>query len=152
MVWERTFAMLKPDCVQRGMVGEVLGRLERKGLRIAAMKLIWVTRAQAEQHYAVHKGLSFYDRLISYLTSGPTVALVLEGMEAVTQLRHQVGATKPLEAAPGTIRGDLALDMKFNLIHASDSQASAQTEIAVYFSADEILDYARAADSWVVLD
>ena len=150
MTWERTFAMLKPDAVQRGLVGEVLGRLERKGLRIAALKLIQVTAEQAARHYAVHVGKPFYERLVAYIQSSPVVALVLEAPDAVSQLRLLVGATRPSEAAPGTIRGDLGIDISNNLVHASDSAESAAYEIGVYFTEEEILRYKRAADSWLV--
>jgi len=150
MTWERTFAMLKPDAVQRGLVGEILGRLGRKGFRIAALRLIQVTPEQAARHYAVHEGKPFYNRLVAYIQSSPVVALVLEAPDAVSQLRLLVGATKPSEAAPGTIRGDLGIDISNNLIHASDSAENAAYEIEVYFSAEEQLGYHRAADHWLV--
>lgn len=150
MPWERTFAMLKPDTVQRGLVGEVLGRLERKGFRIAAMKLIRVSPEQARRHYAVHEGKPFYDGLVRYITSSPVVALVLEAPNAVAQLRLAVGATKPNEAAPGSIRGDFGVDLSNNLMHAADSIENAQYETGVYFSAGEIVDYSRELDKWLV--
>ena len=150
MAWERTFAMLKPDTVQRGLIGEVLVRLERKGFRLAAMKLIQVTEEQARQHYAVHEGKPFYDRLVRYIMSSPVVALVLEAPDAVRQLRQFVGATKPNEAAPGSIRGSLGVDISNNIIHASDSPENAAYETGVYFTPEEILSYTRAADVWLV--
>lgn len=150
MDWERTFAMLKPDAVQRGLVGEILGRLERKGLRIVALKLIRVTAEQAARHYAVHEGKPFYERLVAYIQSSPVVALVLEAPDAVSQLRLLVGATRPSEAAPGTIRGDLGIDISNNLIHAGDSAENAAFEIGVYFTEQEILGYQRAGDVWLV--
>jgi nucleoside-diphosphate kinase len=150
MTWERTFAMLKPDAVQRGLVGGILGRLERKGFRIAALKLIRVTAEQAARHYAVHEGKPFYDRLVAYIQSSPVVALVLEAPDAVSQLRLLVGATRPSEAAPGTIRGDLGIDISNNLIHASDSVESASYEIGVYFEESELLGYQRVGDCWLV--
>lgn len=149
MQWDRTFAMLKPDTVQRGLVGELLARIERKGFRIAALKLIRVSEEQARRHYAVHEGQPFYDALVRYITSSPVVALVLEAPGAVAQLRALAGATRPSEAAPGTIRGDFGTDISNNLIHAADSAESAAHEIGVYFSPAELLDYQRAADGWL---
>ena len=150
MAWQRTFAMLKPDCVQRGLVGEVLGRLERKGFCIAALKLLRVSEEQARRHYAVHEGQEFYERLVGYIQSGPVVALVLEAPQAIAQLRAVVGATRPDQAAPGTIRGDLGVDISNNLIHAADSAEAAEYELAVYFDEAEITSYARAADGWLL--
>jgi nucleoside-diphosphate kinase len=149
MAWEQTFAMLKPDTVQRGLIGEVLRRLERKGFRIAALKLIQVSEAQARQHYAVHQNQPFYDGLVRYIMSSPVVALVLEAPDAVKQLRSFVGATRPNEAVPGSLRGDLGLDISNNIIHASDSAENAAYEIGVYFTPVEILSYARAGDAWL---
>ena len=151
MAWERTFAMLKPDCVQRGLIGTVLQRLEHKGFRIAAMKLLAVSPEQARRHYAVHQGQPFYDRLVAYITSSPVVALVLEAPEAVTQLRQFVGVTRPSEAAAGTLRGDFALDISNNLIHASDSAENAAYEIGVYFTEAELVSYRRAGDDWLAM-
>jgi nucleoside-diphosphate kinase len=149
MGWEQTFALLKPDTVQRGLIGEVLHRIERKGFRIVALKLLQVSAEQAQRHYAVHVGKPFYDGLVRFITSGPVVAMVLEAPNAVSQLRAIVGATKPDEAAPGSIRGDLGIDISHNLIHASDSVENAQTELSVYFSPDEIVAYRRVADDWL---
>jgi len=150
MEMQRTFAMLKPDTVQRGLVGQVLARLEAKGFRICAMKLISVTAEQAARHYSVHQGKPFYDGLIAYIMSSPVVALVLEAPDAVTQLRAVVGATRPNEAAPGTIRGDLGVDISNNLVHASDSEENALFELGVYFDEDELVNYSRAIDPWLV--
>jgi nucleoside-diphosphate kinase len=150
MARERTFAMLKPDAVQRGLVGEIVARLESKGFRIAAMKLIQVSPEQAAQHYAVHKEKPFYERLVAYIQSSPVLAMVLEAPDAVAQLRRIVGATKPSEAEPGSIRGDLGVDISNNLIHASDSLENAELELSVYFTADEVISYQRAADMWLV--
>jgi len=149
MAWERTFAMLKPDTVQRGWVGEILNRLEMKGFRIVAMKLLQVSEEQARQHYAVHEGKDFYERLVAYIQSGPVAALILEAPDAVAQLRNVVGATKPNEALPGTIRGDLGIDISNNLIHAADSPKNAEYELSIYFTADEIIEYRRAGDDWL---
>lgn len=150
MAWERTFVMLKPDSVQRGLAGEILARFERKGLRIAAMKLISVSEEQASRHYAVHEGKPFYAGLVQYIRSSPVVAMVLEGPDVITQVRSIVGATRPNEAAPGTIRGDFGLDISNNLVHASDSNENAAFEIGVYFSDTEIVSYERDSDRWLV--
>ncbi|MCB1221061.1 MAG: nucleoside-diphosphate kinase [Planctomycetales bacterium] len=150
MAWERTFVMLKPDTVQRGLAGEILARFERKGFRVAAMKLISVSQEQASRHYAVHEGKPFYEGLVQYIRSSPVVAMVLEGPDVITQVRSIVGATRPNEAAPGTIRGDFGLDISNNLVHASDSNENAAFEIGVYFTDAEIVGYERDSDKWLV--
>lgn len=150
MGWERTFAMLKPDAVQRGLAGEILSRLERKGFRIVALKLLEVTREQAEAHYAVHKDKPFYPRLVEYIRSSPVIVLALEAPDAIKQLRLFVGATRPNEADPGSIRGDLGTDISNNLIHASDSAENAEYELGVYFMPKEMISYQRAIDKWLV--
>src|ERR1043166_8579653 len=134
---QQTLILLKPDCVQRRLVGEIIGRFEQKGLRLAALKLVQASRPLAEKHYAVHKGKPFYDSLLQFLTSGPTVALVLEGREAVTVARNLIGATDGVKAPPGTIRGDYALSVQNNLIHGSDSPENAAAEIALWFKPEE---------------
>src|SRR5215475_14307203 len=134
---ERTLILLKPDCVQRRLVGEVLARFERKGLRLAGMKLLQASKSLAEKHYEVHKERPFYGSLISFLTSGPTVAMVLEGREAVVVARNLIGATDGVKAAAGTIRGDYAISVQNNLVHGSDSVENAQKEIALWFRPDE---------------
>lgn len=149
MTWQRTFAMLKPDTVQRGLVGQVLNRIESKGFRIAALKMLRVRQDQARQQYAVHRREPFYERLVEYIQSGPVVVLVLEAPDAVAQLRRLVGATQPSSADPGTIRGDLGIDLSNNLIHASDSDQNAAEEWAIYLSDEEILGYERASDAWL---
>lgn len=149
MPWEKTFAMLKPDTVQRGLIGEVTCRIERKGFRVAAMKLIQVSEEQARRQYAVHQGKPFYEGLVRYIQGGPVVALVLEAPDAVAQLRLLVGATRPNEAEPGSIRGDLGIDISNNLIHASDSPENAELEMSIYFTEEELLSYSRAADHWL---
>jgi nucleoside-diphosphate kinase len=146
---ERTLILLKPDCVHRRLLGEVLQRFERKGLRLAGLKLVQASRALAEKHYAVHKGKPFYDSLLGFLTSGPTVALVLEGREAVVVARNLIGATDGVKAAPGTIRGDLALSVQNNLIHGSDSPENAKTEIALWFQPGELVEYAPVDNAWI---
>jgi nucleoside-diphosphate kinase len=149
---ERTFFLAKPDAVSRGLVGEVLGRIERKGLKIVAMKMVWVKGPLAEKHYEEHRGKPFFQGLVSFITSGPSVAAVVEGKEAVRVLREMIGKTDPKEAHPGTMRGDLGLDVGRNLVHASDSLESAAREIALYFEEGEISDYRRAGEEWVYED
>jgi nucleoside-diphosphate kinase len=146
---ERTLVLIKPDAMQRGLAGEVLARLERRGLRIAAMKLVQVDRALAERHYAEHVGKPFYEGLVSYITSCPIVAAVFEGTGAVEAVRTTMGKTNPREAAPGTVRGDLGLEIGRNLIHGSDSLESAAREVALFFQPSEIQAYERAIDRWV---
>ena len=147
---ERTLILLKPDCVHRRLVGSVLQRFEQKGLRLAGLKLVQVSRGLAEQHYAVHKGKVFYESLLKFITSGPTVALVLEGREAVAVARNLIGATDGAKAAPGTIRGDLALSVQNNLIHGSDSPENAATEVALWFKPDELVAYQSVDAPWIV--
>jgi nucleoside-diphosphate kinase len=140
---ERTLVLVKPDGVRRGLVGEIVGRFERKQLRIIAAKLTMVTQTTAETHYAEHKGKPFYPGLVTHITSAPVFALVLEGKSAISVVRAITGATNPQTAAPGTVRGDLALGVTPNLIHASDSPASAQREIALFFGPSEFSQYDR---------
>lgn len=137
---ERTFVAIKPDGVERGLVGEIITRFERKGFKILALKLLQVSDAQAASHYAEHEGKPFYNRLVKYITSGPIVAMVIKGFNAVESVRHIVGATNPLNADVGTIRADYAQVMEYNVIHASDSLESAEREIAIYFNDSEIID------------
>ena len=137
---ERTFVAIKPDGVKRGLIGKILERFENKGFKIVAMKLLQVTPEIAAKHYAEHHGKSFYNRLVHYITSGPIVAMVIEGYEAVESVRHMVGATSPLKADMGTIRADFAQVMEYNVVHASDSIESAQREIGIYFKPEEIFD------------
>ena len=146
---QRTLVLVKPDGVQRGLVGEIVRRLEGRGLKLMALKMMQVNRDLAARHYAEHQGKSFYDGLLDFITSGPVVAMIWEGREAVTVVRSLMGSTDPLKAAPGTIRGDLALDLGMNLIHGSDSPARAETEMALFFSGPEIHQYDRTADRWI---
>ena len=146
---ERTFVMVKPDGVQRGLVGEIISRLERKGLKIVAIKMLKIPMEMAERHYEEHKNKLFFSSLISYITSGPVIAMVVEGKNAVKVVRKLVGATNPAEAEPGTIRGDFGLDLGRNVVHASDSIASAEREIRLFFRDEEILNYERDLDAWV---
>ncbi|MCX5998671.1 MAG: nucleoside-diphosphate kinase [Chloroflexi bacterium] len=135
----RTLVLVKPDGVQRGLAGEILSRLERKGLRIVALKMLKMDRSLAERHYDVHRGKPFFSSLVDFITSGPIVAVVVEGKGAVEVVRRMMGETDPLKSAPGTIRGDFGLEMEQNLIHGSDSEENAQKEMALFFSAKEIM-------------
>ncbi len=147
---EKTLILLKPDCLHRRLAGAVLQRFEQKGLRLAALKLVQPSRSLAEQHYAVHKGKPFYDSLLQFLTSGPTLALVLEGREAVVVARNLIGATDGVKAPPGTIRGDFALSVQNNLIHGSDSPDNAKAEIALWFKPEELVSYTPVDSPWIV--
>jgi nucleoside-diphosphate kinase len=147
---ERSLVLVKPDGVQRGLVGEIIGRFERRGLRIAALKLIRMDDALAQQHYAEHNGKPFFADLISFITSGPLVAMVVEGPGAVATVRQMVGATNPADSPPGTIRGDYAVTIGMNIIHASDSVERAATEVALFFTAGEVLDYTRDVERWIL--
>lgn len=146
---QRTLVLVKPDGVQRALVGEILRRLERRGLKLVGLKLMQVSAELAGRHYAEHQAKSFYPGLIGFITSGPVVAMIWEGREAVTVVRALMGATDPLKALPGTIRGDLALDLGMNLIHGSDSPERAETEIGLFFTPAEMFDYQRTIDRWV---
>lgn len=145
---ERTLVLVKPDGVRRGLIGEILGRLERKQLRVVAAKLTSVSSSTAETHYAEHKGKPFYPGLVTHITSAPVFAIVLEGRSAISVVRLITGATNPQTAAPGTIRGDLALAVTPNLIHASDSPASAAREIALFFQPSEFSEYDRVGSEY----
>ena len=147
---QRTLVLLKPDAVQRGKIGEIVSRLERRGLKFVAMKLMLVSDNLAHEHYAEHVGKPFFDGLVRFITSSPIIAMVVEGENTVELVRTMMGATNPQQAAPGTIRGDLALSIGENLIHGSDSPESAAREIALYFSGDEIVDYTKDVDRWVI--
>lgn len=147
---QRTLVLLKPDCVQRRLVGVLISRLERKGLRLVGLKLVQASRALAEKHYAVHQGKPFYESLLSFLTSGPTVAMVWEGPEAVAVVRTLLGPTDGRKAPPGTIRGDYALSVQNNLVHGSDSPESAALEIALWFRPEELVSYQPADQTWVL--
>jgi len=146
---QQTLILLKPDCVQRRLVGSLIQRFEQKGLRLAAMKLVHADRALAEKHYAVHAGKPFYEPLLTFLTSGPTVAMVWEGREAVAVCRNLMGLTDGAKAPPGTIRGDYALSVQNNLVHGSDSPENAAAEIALWFKPGELVRYSVTDASWV---
>jgi nucleoside-diphosphate kinase len=146
---ERTLVIIKPDGVQRGLVGEIIGRLEKRGLKIVAMKLEVIESERAERHYGEHAGKPFYNGLVEYITSGPVVTMVLEGPQAIAATRATIGSTRPVEAALGTIRGDLALMVGRNLVHGSDSAESAAREVELFFGADAVRSWDRDADRWV---
>ncbi len=146
---ERTFVMVKPDGVQRGLVGEVVSRIEDRGLKIAAMKTVDVDRELAETHYEVHRDKPFFEDLVAVITSGPVVAMVVEGPNAIKAVRGLAGETDPIEASPGTIRGDFGVDIGRNVIHGSDAPDTAQQEIKLWFEQDEILDYDRIDEPWI---
>ena len=148
-VAERTFVLLKPDAVQRGLIGEIVSRFERRGLKVTALKLIRVGRSLAETYYAEHKGKPFFEPLMGYIAAGPVVAMVLDGDGAVAAVRKMMGKTNSAEAEPGTIRGDLAMTIGRNIIHGSDSAESAKREIALFFKPDEILSYTRIDEAWL---
>lgn len=146
---ERTFLMLKPDAVQRGLIGEIISRFEKKGLKLVGLKLLQVDRALAEEHYKEHKGKSFFEPTLAYIMSSPVVAMVWEGKNVVALAREMMGATNPAVAGPGSIRGTLALDISRNVIHGADSTESAQREISLYFDPGEILSYRKAGEEWL---
>ena len=147
---ERTLVLIKPDGVQRLLVGRVLARFEERGLKLVGLKLVHVDRALAERHYAVHREKPFFGGLVEFITSSPLVALALDGPNAIAVVRAMVGATRPHEAAPGTIRGDFALETAQNLIHASDGPETAATELALWFAPGELVDYEREIDRWAL--
>ena len=147
---ERTLVLIKPDGVQRLLVGRILARFEERGLKLAGLKLVQVDRALAEQHYAVHREKPFFEGLLAFITSGPLVALALDGPNAIAAVRSMVGATRPHEATAGTIRGDLAVETAQNLVHASDGAETAVAELALWFRPGELLDYDREVDRWVL--
>jgi nucleoside-diphosphate kinase len=146
---ERTLILLKPDAIQRSLTGSVIARLEARGLKIAGMKLMQMTNELAHRHYEAHVGKPFFDGLVKFITSGPIAAIILEGNNAVEVVRNTMGATDPSKAGPGTIRGDLAIDIGRNLIHGSDSLESAQREIDLFFNPTEMLSYSRDTDRWI---
>ncbi len=146
---QRTFVMLKPDTVQRNLVGEIIGRFEKRGLKIAALKLIRMSRGKAKELYAAHKGKDFYEPLLKFVTSGPCVVCVIEGPEAIRAIRHMLGTTNPLESDAGSIRGDYGLFTRRNVVHASDSPKTAESEMGMFFEPGEILDYKKSDEEWV---
>jgi len=146
---DRTFVLLKPDAVQRGLVGKVVARFEARGLKLVGLKMLRVSRSLAETYYAEHKGKAFFEPLMQYVGSGPVVAMVLEGDNAVPVVRKMMGKTNSAEAEPGTIRGDYALTIGRNVIHGSDSPETAKKEIGLFFRRDELIEYARVDETWL---
>ncbi len=147
---ERTLILVKPDGVQRALVGRIIERYEQRGLRIVGLKMVHADRSLAERHYAVHRERPFFAGLVEFITSAPLVALAVEGPNAIDVCREINGATRPEQAAPGSIRGDMALDTGYNLVHGSDSAETAEFELGLWFGPDELFDYARALDRWVL--
>lgn len=146
---QRTYLMVKPDGVERGLIGEVVGRFERKGFKLVGCKLMQLSREQAERHYAEHTGKPFFERLVNFITSGPVLGMVWEGDEVIAISRMLIGKTNALEATPGTVRGDYAVHTNFNIIHGSDSPESAEREINHFFKPEEMLHYEKAIDRWI---
>ncbi len=146
---ERTLVLVKPDGVQRGLIGDVITRLERRGLKLVAARFLQVSQDLAETHYAIHKGKPFYEGLIKYITSAPVMAMVWEGPNAVVAVRQTMGATRPWEAAPGTVRADFALEVDRNITHASDSVENGEAEVALWFGKDQLVEWQRADDPWI---
>ena len=146
---ERSLVLIKPDAVQRGLAGEIISRMERKGLKVVAMKMLQMDKTLAHRHYVVHKDKPFFAELVDFITSSPIVAMVVQGGNAVALVRQMMGETNPAKASPGSIRGDFGIDITQNLIHGSDSPENASKEISLFFSEEEILDYTRDIDKWV---
>ena len=146
---EKTFVLVKPDGVQRGLIGEILSRLEKRGLKLVAAKFLQVPVSLAEKHYEIHKGKPFYDGLIKYITSAPVMAMIFEGPEAVALVRQTMGLTNPLKAEPGTIRHDFALSISRNLTHASDSPENAELEISLWFNSEELVKWSKSDEDWI---
>lgn len=147
---ERTLVIIKPDGVQRSLIGTILERFERRGLQVAGLRLMWMDRELAERHYGEHRGKGFFEGVVSYISSSPVVVAVLEGPNAVAAVRATMGVTNPTAAQPGTIRGDFALEIGRNLVHGSDSPESAEREVALFFRPDELLSYERATNAWIM--
>jgi nucleoside-diphosphate kinase len=146
---ERSLVLIKPDAIQRGLAGEIISRLEKKGLKIVAMKMMHMDKNLAQRHYAIHKGKAFFDDLVNFITSSPIIAIVFQGKNAVEIIRQIMGDTDPAKAGNGTIRGDFGIDIGHNLVHGSDSLENASKEIELFFSAEEIFDYDRELDTWI---
>lgn len=146
---ERSLVLIKPDAIQRGLAGEIISRLEKKGLKIVAIKMLYMDKNLAQRHYAIHKGKAFFDDLINFITSSPVIAIVFQGKNAVEIIRRMMGETDPAKAQPGTIRGDFGIDIGYNLIHGSDSIENASKEIDLFFSKGEIFTYDRELDRWI---
>ena len=149
---ERTLVLVKPDGVQRGLIGEIVARCERKGLKVVGLRMLDVSRSLAERHYAVHAGKHFYAGLVDFITSGPVAAVALEGPDAIATVRRMIGRTMPNEAESGTIRGDLGISGLRNLVHASDEPEAAALELALWFEPNGLVDYGRDIDAWIVAE
>jgi nucleoside-diphosphate kinase len=146
---ERSLVLIKPDAIQRGLAGEIISRLEKKGLKIVAMKMLHMDKNLAQRHYAIHKGKTFFNDLVNFITSSPLIAIVFQGKNAVEIIRQMMGETDSTKAQPGTIRGDFGIDIGHNLIHGSDSPENASKEIDLFFSTEEIFNYERELDKWI---
>ncbi len=146
---ETTFLMVKPDGVQRGVVGEVISRIEDRGLRITALKMMQIEREMAEEHYAEHEGKDFYGPLLEYITSGPVVAMAVKGKSSISMIRDMVGSTDPADADPGTIRGDYGVEIGRNIVHAADSEESAERELNIFFDEEDYQTYSRVEEKWI---
>jgi nucleoside-diphosphate kinase len=146
---ERTLILVKPDGVHRGLIGQIINRFEARGLKLVGMKFIQMSEELAAQHYAVHKGKPFYEKLVAYIVSGPVVAMVWEGQEAISAARRTMGATNPAEASPGTIRGDFGMEIGRNLVHGSDSPENAVMEVSLFFDSAELVQWVRDSDAWI---
>jgi nucleoside-diphosphate kinase len=146
---ERSLVLIKPDAIQRGLAGEIISRLEKKGLKIVAMKMLHMDKKLAQRHYAVHKGKAFFEDLVNFITSSPIIAIVFQGKNAVEVIRQMMGETDPAKASSGTIRGDFGIDIEHNLIHGSDSLENASKEIDLFFSVEQICNYDRELDIWI---
>ena len=149
MKTERSLVLIKPDAIQRGLAGEIISRLEKRGLKIVAMKMLHMDKNLAQRHYDIHKGKAFFDDLVNFITSSPVIAIVFQGKNAVEIIRRMMGETDPAKAQSGTIRGDLGIDIGHNLIHGSDSLENASKEIDLFFSTEEIFNYDRELDKWI---
>lgn len=149
---ERTLIIAKPDAVQRGLIGEIIRRFENRGLRLVGMKFIHISRELAGRHYAIHEGKPFYESLLAYITSAPVVVMAWEGTDAITVARNTIGATRPAEAAAGTIRGDFGMEVGRNLVHGSDSVENGEKEVNLFFAADELYEWSRDTDRWIFED
>ncbi|MEA1871879.1 MAG: nucleoside-diphosphate kinase [Chloroflexota bacterium] len=146
---ERSLVLIKPDAIQRGLAGEIISRLEKKGLKIVAMKMLHMDKKLAQRHYAIHKGKDFFDDLVNFITSSPIIAIVFQGKNAVEIIRQMMGETDPATADSGTIRGDFGIDIGHNLVHGSDSLENASREIELFFPTGEIFNYDRELDTWI---
>jgi nucleoside-diphosphate kinase len=146
---ERSLVLIKPDAIQRGLAGVIICRLERRGLKLVAMKMLQMDKTLAQRHYAIHQGKAFFNDLVEFITSSPIIAAVFEGEKAIEAIRQTMGATDPAKASPGSIRGNFGLDIQQNLVHGSDSAETAKQEISLFFSPEEILDYPKEIDRWI---